>query len=138
MLDDLLEGTTLTERLLWGVALFAGSSLLSLAAVTAVLVLLPVDYFGERAPAAAWPRSPLLRVVWRVGKNLLGVVLVALGVLLSVPGIPGQGLLTIVIGIVLLDVPGKRALERRLVRRPAVIGSINRLRARFGQPPMEL
>lgn len=138
MLGDLLEGTTLVERLLWGAALFAASSLLSLIAVTAVLVSLPADYFGERAPAAAWPRSPLLRAAWRGGKNLLGLVLVALGVLLSVPGVPGQGLLTIVIGFVLLDFPGKRALERRLVTRPPVIGAINRLRARFGRPPMEL
>lgn len=138
MLDDLLEGTTLVERLLWGAALFAASSLLSLIAVTAVLVSLPADYFGERAAAAAWPRSPLLRAVWWAGKNLLGLVLVALGVLLSVPGVPGQGLLTILIGFVLLDFPGKRALERRLVTRPTVIGAINRLRARFGRPPMKL
>ena len=45
MLDRLLEGTTLTERLLWGAGLFVGSSLLSLAAVIAVLVSLPADYF---------------------------------------------------------------------------------------------
>lgn len=137
MLGDLLEGTTLVERLLWGAGLFAGSSLLSLAAITVVLVRLPADYFGERA-AAAWPRSPLLRATWQVGKNLLGVALVALGLLLSLPGVPGQGLLTVLIGIILLDFPGKRALERRLVGRPAVLGAINRLRARFGRPPMEL
>ena len=47
MLGRLLEGTTLTERLLWGAGLFAASSLVSLAAVTAVLVALPVDYFRE-------------------------------------------------------------------------------------------
>ncbi len=68
----------------------------------------------------------------------MGLVLVALGVLLSVPGVPGQGLLTILIGFILLDFPGKRALERRLVTRPAVIGAIDRLRARFGRPPMKL
>jgi len=73
-----------------------------------------------------------------VGKNLLGLVLVALGVVLSVPGVPGQGLLTILIGIILLDFPGKRALVQRLVGRPAVLGAINRLRARFRRPPMEL
>jgi len=138
MLGGLLEGTTLTERVLWGAAVFAASSLLSLAAVTAVLVSLPADYFAHRAPATAGPRSPLVRAAWRVGKNLLGLVLVALGVVLSVPGVPGQGLLTILIGIILLDFPGKRALVQRLVGRPAVLGAINRLRARFRRPPMEL
>jgi hypothetical protein len=106
--------------------------------VTAVLVSLPPAYFRYDAPAADWPRSPVLRGLWRVGKNLLGLALVALGALLSVPGIPGQGLLTILIGLILLDFPGKRGLERRLVSRPSVLGAINRLRARFGRPPMEL
>jgi len=138
MLDDLLEDTSLAEALLWGAALFVGSSLLSLAVVTAVLVSLPSDYFGARAPDAAIPRSPVLRAVWRIGKNLLGLALVALGLLLSLPGVPGQGVLTVLIGIMLMDIPGKRAFERRLAARPAVLGAINRLRARFGRPPMEL
>lgn len=138
MLARLLEGMTLTERVLLGAGLFLGSSLVSLAAVTAVLVSLPPGYFRDDAPVADWPRSPVLRALWRVGKNLLGLALVALGAVLSVPGIPGQGLLTILIGLILLDFPGKRGLERRLVARPSVLGAINRLRARFGRPPMEL
>lgn len=138
MLARLLESTTLTERLLWGAGLFAASSLLSLAAVTAVLVALPVDYFREGAAPAEWPRSILLRWVWRIGKNILGLALIVLGLLLSLPGVPGQGLLTMVIGLILLDFPGKRSLERRLVARPAVLSAINRLRARFGRPPMAL
>jgi hypothetical protein len=138
MLDRLLEGTTLAERLLWGAGLFALSSLLSLATVTAVLVALPASYFRDAAPAAPWPRAPILRAVWWIGKNLLGLALVALGLLLSLPGIPGQGLLTVLIGLILLDFPGKRNVERRLVTRPAVLRAINRLRARFNRPPMEL
>jgi hypothetical protein len=138
MLDRLLKGTTLTERLLWGAGLFTVSSLVSLVAVTAVLVSLPAGYFREDARAAPWPRSPLLRWAWRIGKNVLGLALLALGLLLSVPGVPGQGLLTMLIGLILMDFPGKRGLERRLVARPAVLGAINRLRARFGRAPIEL
>lgn len=138
MLDRLLKGTTLTERLLWGAGLFTVSSLVSLVAVTAVLVSLPAGYFREDAQAAPWPRSPLLRWAWRIGKNVLGLALLALGLLLSVPGVPGQGLLTMLIGLILMDFPGKRGLERRLVARPAVLGAINRLRARFGRAPIEL
>jgi hypothetical protein len=138
MLSRLLEGTTLTEQLLWGAGLFAASSLVSLAAVTAVLVALPVDYFREGPVTAPWPRSPFLRWIWRIAKNILGLALIALGLLLSVPGVPGQGLLTMVIGLILLDFPGKGKIERRLVARPAVLGAINRVRARFGRPPMVL
>jgi hypothetical protein len=101
-------------------------------------VSLPPNYFRDDAPAAPWPRTPMLRGLWKVAKNVLGVALVALGLLLSLPGVPGQGILTILIGLILLDFPGKRGLERRLVTRPAVLRAINRLRARFNRPPMEL
>ena len=138
MLARLFEGTTLTERVLWVGGLFAASSLLSLAAVVAVLLALPVDYFRDGGVPAEGPRSPLLRWAWKIAKNILGLVLIALGLLLSVPGVPGQGLLTIVIGLILLDYPGKRGFERRIVARPAVLGAINRVRARFGRPPMAL
>ncbi len=52
--------------------------------------------------------------------------------------VPGQGILTILIGIMLLDLPGTRNLELKLVRRPHVLGAINRIRARFHKPPLEL
>jgi hypothetical protein len=138
MLDRLLASTTVTERVLLGAGLFVLSSLVSLAAVTAVLVSLPPGYFRDDAPAVPWPRSPALRGLWKIAKNLLGLALVGLGLLLSLPGIPGQGLLTMLIGLILLDFPGKRGLERRLVTRPAILRTINRLRARFHRPPMDL
>ena len=71
-------------------------------------------------------------------KNASGIALVALGFVLSLPGIPGQGLLTILLGVMLLDFPGKRRLERRLVGMPRVFDRVNRLRARFGKPPLVL
>jgi UPF0716 family protein affecting phage T7 exclusion len=68
----------------------------------------------------------------------LGVVLVVLGILMSVPGVPGQGFLTILLGIMLLDFPGKRNLEYKLVSRPQVLNAINKLRHRFGKPSLVL
>jgi hypothetical protein len=38
----------------------------------------------------------------------------------------------------LLNFPGKRALERKLVGRPRVLRAINGLRARFGKPGLVL
>ena len=49
--------------------------------------------------------------------------------------LPGQGLLTILIGLLLLDFPGKRAVELKLVRRPGIAAFLNRMRARHGRPP---
>ncbi|HEU4479438.1 MAG TPA: hypothetical protein VFR80_13045, partial [Pyrinomonadaceae bacterium] len=67
-----------------------------------------------------------------------GVLLVILGVLLSLPGVPGQGILTILLGIMLLDFPGRRSLERRIVGWPKVFNAINKLRRRFDKPPLVL
>jgi hypothetical protein len=79
-----------------------------------------------------------VRLLLHAVKNLVGVCLVAAGIVLSVPGIPGQGVLTIVIGIMLLDFPGKLAWERRLVGRPRILAAINRLRHTFGKPPLRV
>ena len=59
-----------------------------------------------------------------------------LGIVLSLPGVPGQGLLTILIGVILLDLPGKQRFERRLMMRPAVFTAVNSIRARFGREPL--
>jgi hypothetical protein len=61
-----------------------------------------------------------------------------LGIALSLPGVPGQGLLTILIGAMLLDFPGKRRCEKWILRRRGVLSTINKLRARRGCPPLIL
>lgn len=140
-LRDRLDAWGLTPaRLFWlSAALFVVMLLGSLAFVTLILVKLPADYFAEaqRPPAFAWEqRHPAVRWTVLVAKNVAGVLLLVLGVILSLPLIPGQGLLTIIIGLMLLNFPGKRRLERKLVSRPRVTRAINRLRARFGKPPL--
>jgi len=61
-----------------------------------------------------------------------------LGILMSLPGVPGQGLLTILLGIMLLDFPGKRGLEYKLVSKPRVRDAINKLRHKFDKPDLIL
>lgn len=77
---------------------------------------------------------PVLRLIGLGLKNAVGVLLFLAGVAMIV--LPGQGLLTMLIGISLLDFPGKRHLERRLVGQPAVLRTINKLREKFGRPPL--
>src|SRR5919199_13507 len=104
-----------------GVALSALTFFGSIAAVTFVLVRLPANYFhSSHGREFLAERHPVLRALGVVAKNLAGVVLVVAGVIMSLPGVPGQGFLTILLGIMLLDFPGKRGLESRLVRRPRV------------------
>jgi hypothetical protein len=121
--------------LLWATGVFLLVFVLSLATFVALVVALPVRYFMEEH--GLWAGShPLLRLLGLIGKNLLGLVLIALGVVLSLPGIPGQGLLTILIGLVLLDIPGRHRLVKSCVQRPGVLRTLNRLRASFGRPPL--
>jgi hypothetical protein len=67
---------------------------------------------------------------------VLGAVFLLAG--LAMLFTPGQGLLTILMGIMLLNFPGKQRLELAIVRRPAVLKSINWVRGRAGRPPLQL
>lgn len=80
--------------------------------------------------------NPALRTVAVVVKNLVGFVLLLAGIAMLV--LPGQGVLTILIGISLMDFPKKRLLEAKLIGQPLVFSGINRLRARFHKPPLTL
>jgi hypothetical protein len=111
---------------------------MSLAVVAVVVVRLPATYFRDDNPSSTAVRHPIVYWCIRVAKNILGMLLVILGLLLSLPGVPGQGLLTALIGLMLLDFPGKRKLERRVVSRPSVLAAINAVRRRFGKPPLIL
>lgn len=127
------------QNVLLGVLLFVVTFTISLAIVSVIMVSIPADYFHKDRPRELWSnRHPVVRFLGIFAKNLLGVVLVVLGILMSLPGVPGQGILTILLGVMLLDFPGKRNLEHRLVSRPQVLNAINKLRHRFGKPSLVL
>ena len=48
--------------------------------------------------------------------------------------LPGQGILTIIVGLVLMDFPGKYGAERWAVSRGPVLPAINWIRAKAGKP----
>src|SRR6266536_1873937 len=127
------------QGVLLALGLFLVTFAVNLAIVSFILIKLPAGYFQQSHPREFWTdRHPLLRLIGKIGKNALGAALVMLGVLLSVPGVPGQGLLTILLGIMLLDFPGKRRLEHKLVSRPRIFNAIKKLRHRFGKPALVL
>jgi hypothetical protein len=132
-------GSITWHSVLIGVLLFAVTFTISLAIVSFIMVKIPPDYFHKDRPRELWAdRHPVVRFLGIAAKNLLGVVLVVLGILMSIPGVPGQGILTILLGIMLLDFPGKRKLEHKLVSKPQVLKTINKLRHRFGRPDLLL
>ncbi len=138
LLTELLVSIT-ARGVVLGVILFVVTFALSLAVISFILVKVPPTYFQQSHPRDFWvERHPAIRWAGVIAKNLLGMVLVFLGILMSIPGVPGQGILTILLGIMLLDSPGKRTLEYKIVSRPVVLERINRLRHRFSKAPLVL
>ena len=126
------------DRIALFALIFVVTLIVSLGVVVLVLVRLPETYFtAPRRPHFESAHS-VLRIFLIVLKNLAGVAVVAAGIVMSIPGVPGQGFLTILIGLMLVDFPGKYRFERSLIRRPAVNHMINRVRARFGRPPLQI
>lgn len=120
----------------WAAGVSAASLAIGLVAVRVFVVRIPPDYFvlaGQRSAPASGRRT-----IWgaplRVVKNLLGCVLVAAGIAMLV--LPGQGVLTILVGVMLLDFPGKLRLERWIVGHRPVHESIDWLRRRAGRQPL--
>src|SRR5882762_637338 len=138
LLTELLVSIT-ARGVVLGVILFVVTFALSLAVISFILVKVPSTYFQESHSRDFWvERHAAIRWAGVIAKNLLGTVLVLLGILMSIPGVPGQGILTILLGVMLLDFPGKRQLEHKLVSRPVILEKINRLRHKFSKPPLVL
>lgn len=113
------------------------SALVSLVAVGWALTRLPPDYFANPQAQRPIDRHPVLKILLVLFRNLFGYFLIALGVLLSLPGVPGQGLLTIFLGVLLVDFPGKQRTLRWFLTRPGILEGINQLRVRLGHPPLQ-
>ena len=138
LLSDFLSGLT-WQKILVGALIFLASFLINLGIVSFILVKLPADHFSKSRKTKFWagPR-PAIHAAKVIGKNIGGLLLVALGIVLSLPGVPGQGLLTVLLGIMLLDFPGRHRLEQKLLSKPSIVNTINRLRKRFDKPPLQL
>lgn len=134
--NDLWASLTLSKVLL-GAGLFLVSLLISFVAIGIVMVKIPAHYFSPHHERDFLPDSPWL-VRWGavIAKNIAGVFLILLGILLSLPGVPGQGILTILLGLIFIDIPGKRPLEARIIKRPTVLAAINKLRSKYNKPPL--
>jgi hypothetical protein len=126
------------QALVWWI--FAGSIafvLLTPLAAAWAIVRLPVDYFTQRKrkPLSTWEERPVLRPLFLVAKNLLGLVFIIAGIAMLI--LPGQGLLTMLVGVVLVDFPGKFRLQRWMATRPPVWRSLNWLRKRAHRPELQ-
>lgn len=130
------ESLTLWQ-ILFGVGMFLFSLLFSFVSIGIVMVKIPANYFSSHYVQDFLPDKPWL-VRWSavILKNVFGLFLILLGIVLSLPGVPGQGILTILLGLIMMDIPYKRPLEARIIKRPTVLAAVNKLRARYKKPPL--
>ena len=108
--------------------------ILSLLGVSWFVAQIPEDYFltTKRSPSGLEKKAPVLRLLLLIGKNFLGVCLIAGGLLMLV--LPGQGLITIITGLLLIDYPGKFQLEQKIVSIPSVLRTLNWIRRKAKKP----
>ncbi len=107
--------------------------------VPLVVVRIPSDYFASQKRSEKYKIRHQSIVTWLfllAVKNVTGTVLVLAGIAMLV--LPGQGVLTILIGFALINFPGKFKLERWIVSRGPLLRLLNRLRHCRGRPPLAL
>lgn len=109
----------------------------SLMTIPIILIRLPANYFDTRI-SRYWmkDRHLVLRAFGLILKNVIGAIFVLAGFIMLF--LPGQGLLTMLVGISLMDFPRKRELEARIVSRPRILKAINAMRRKFNKPPLIL
>lgn len=121
----------------WLVGLSVISLLIGALLAPVMILRLPTDYFRpeRRRSLTRKARHPAVRALILAAKNLLGAVLLLTGIALLF--LPGQGLLTLLAGLIVMNYPGKYRFERWLVRRPYVLSGMNWLRLRRGRAPLD-
>jgi len=108
----------------------------SLAIIPWIIIKIPENYFHERYRVRVSKNSshPFFAQLLTGLKNLAGLIFVILGVLMLI--LPGQGILTILMGLFLMNFPGKYRIERKIVSQPRVLKSLNWIRAKAKKPPL--
>ena len=121
------------EIVVWVATISFIAFIASLLMMPWVLVRLPVDYFLVNDSASLVTRRSIKQLLVFALKNIVGVLLLVLGILMLF--LPGPGLLAILIGLVLTNLPGKKRLIAKLLQIPTILVPINRLRESKGRAP---
>ena len=104
------------------ITMFVGT----LATIPWLVRRLPADYFVRPPPQHSLPK--------KIARNVLGFALIAAGIAMLV--LPGQGILTALIGLSIVDLPIKHRVIRWLLQRPKIQEGVQRLRSTAGKPPL--
>lgn len=108
----------------------------SLLSIKWLVGMIPEDYFIRNGASKTKSNNPVLWYFVLIFKNLFGYTLIFGGIMMLI--LPGQGLFTIIIGLLLSNYPGKYKIEKKVIAIPSVLKSINWLRKKTNKPPIKI
>ena len=110
----------------------------SIFTINFVIKMIPVDYFdsSKRELSPFKTSNPIIWLILFITKNVMGYLLIIGGILMLV--LPGQGLLTILLGLIFSDYPGKYKLEKKLITIKPIYRYINWVRKKSDIEPIKL
>jgi hypothetical protein len=122
-------------RIAWGLLITVVSVIISYAGIVVGMIKIPADYFSSTYVRHIGEEKHF-SIRWSafIIKNVIGFLLIIAGIIMIFT--PGPGVPTILLGLIMMDIPGKRPLEARLINRPMVLSAVNDLRARYNKPPL--
>ena len=106
--------------------------------VSWMVIQLPSDYFSyPTRQKYQWDNQvPIIRWGWIFLKNIFGVMFVIGGIAMLV--LPGQGILTIIVGLFLMDFPYKYKVESWIIKRTVILKTVNRLRVKAKRDTLKI
>ncbi len=127
---------TLTwSKIAWGLLFAIIGMVASYGLIVIGMIKIPADYFSPSyVQEIGSDKHFSVRWAAFIIKNTIGFLLIIAGAVMIFT--PGPGVPTILLGLIMMDIPGKRPLEAKLIQRPMVLSAVNDLRAKYNKPPL--
>ena len=123
------------DKIAWGLLFTVITIVASYGLIVIGMIKIPADYFSSTYVREINKDTHFsLRWAAFIIKNIIGFILIIAGVVMIFT--PGPGVPTILLGLIMMDIPGKRPLEAKLIQRPMVLSAVNDLRAKYNKPPL--
>ena len=122
--------------ILWLATISLFVFIFSLLSIKWLVALIPSNYFIKKKKVKTKRSHSFIWFLSIIVKNLIGYTLIFGGILMLV--LPGQGLFTILMGLILSNYPGKYSIERKFISMPSVLKTVNWLRKKSDKPPLEI
>ncbi len=135
MLDFIIQATANYHQYFVWVGIVSFVVFVASLLLTPILLgKIPQDYFVHTNQHKV-EINHLGHLIIVVIRSLVGFVLLIAGIIMLVT--PGQGIISILLGLFLMEFPGKRKLELKLINHEPTFKALNWLRGKANKDPFE-